>query len=132
MIVIDASIVVAWYLDPNNLSARAAFDALAESDAVVPGNFHTEVAQVLMRAERQQRLTVDDLLRVTEEIATLPLVVELPMFSAIVTIARRHSLSAYDAAYLALAIDYNAPLATLDQQLAEAAGAERRAFPRAQ
>jgi hypothetical protein len=39
----------------------------------------------------------------------------------ILELARRHGLSAYDASYLALALDQNLPLGTSDRQLAAAA-----------
>jgi len=41
-----------------------------------------------------------------------------------VTLARFHRLTAYDAAYLELALRLNAPLATLDDALSNAARAE--------
>ena len=40
------------------------------------------------------------------------------------TLARRHRLTAYDASYLALAIQEGVPLASLDRRLKEAAAAE--------
>ena len=42
---------------------------------------------------------------------------------ALFDIAQRHALTAYDAAYLALALRLRAPLITFDQKLAEAARA---------
>lgn len=42
----------------------------------------------------------------------------------ILTLAERHSLTAYDAAYLALALDRQLPLATLDRKLTKAAESE--------
>ena len=125
MIVLDASIVVAWYLEPSNATASAVADSLAESGAVVPGNFHTEVAQALLRAERLALFATDDMLRATEDMLGLPVAVKLPPFSVIVAMARRHHLSAYDGAYLALAVDSGAPLATLDAKLASAAKSEK-------
>ena len=44
--------------------------------------------------------------------------------SEAVELASRHSLSLYDAAYLALAVDLEGELATLDRALAAAATAE--------
>ncbi|MES0101937.1 hypothetical protein NKK47_34415 [Mesorhizobium sp. M0019] len=43
---------------------------------------------------------------------------------AIIELATAHGLSAYDAAYLALAIETALPLATLDRKLAVAAGGQ--------
>ncbi|MCF6370567.1 PIN domain-containing protein [Rhizobium halophilum] len=42
----------------------------------------------------------------------------------ILTLAERHSLTAYDAAYLALALERQLPLATLDRKLTKAAQSE--------
>lgn len=42
----------------------------------------------------------------------------------ILTLAEHHGLTAYDAAYLALALEQQSPLATLDRRLAEAAARE--------
>lgn len=44
--------------------------------------------------------------------------------AVIITLARKHQLSAYDAAYLALAVGENLPLLTLDKKLLWAALAE--------
>jgi predicted nucleic acid-binding protein len=49
---------------------------------------------------------------------------ELSDSTSIFRIARRHRLTFYDAAYLALALRENVALATLDQDLADAAAAE--------
>lgn len=43
----------------------------------------------------------------------------------VLALARKYAISAYDAMYLAVAIEYRAPLATLDTKLREAARAER-------
>ena len=43
---------------------------------------------------------------------------------AIARLAFKHNLTSYDATYLALALDHEAPLATLDKALAAAAKAE--------
>lgn len=42
----------------------------------------------------------------------------------VLTLAERHKLTAYDAAYLALALETRMPLATLDKQLIAAATQE--------
>ena len=43
----------------------------------------------------------------------------------IASLAFKHGLTTYDAAYLALALDEGLPLATLDKELAAAARAEK-------
>ncbi|MNY41524.1 hypothetical protein D3C86_1763470 [compost metagenome] len=47
---------------------------------------------------------------------------------SIIRLAQKHALSAYDAAYLSLAISRNAPLATQDRKLAAAAKLENVEF----
>lgn len=128
MIALDASVVAAWFLAPEEPLARAALEALATEDAIAPGSLYAEVAQALMRAERQLRFSMDDLLSASDEIGMLPLSTQTPSFGAIVSLARRHNLSAYDAAYLAVAIDNGAALATLDRSLRDAALREELAW----
>lgn len=125
MIALDASVVAAWYLDRHNLLAAAAFDALADEDAVAPGNLLPEVVQALLRAERQRRVTAEDLQRAANELPALPVAIDPPPLGRIVSIARHYDLNAYDAAYLAVAIDRKAPLATIDGRLRQAAQAAR-------
>lgn len=47
---------------------------------------------------------------------------------SIIRLAQKHALSAYDAAYLSLAISHNMPPATHDRKLAVAAKLENVAF----
>lgn len=46
-------------------------------------------------------------------------------FEAVHALARKHRLTAYDAAYLELAVRLAVPMATLDERLRDAAEAER-------
>lgn len=124
MITIDASIALAWYLEPQNPFAQAALDAVIDRGGAIPGNFESEVVHVLLVNERRQRSTAFQTLRALEELRDLTLLVTTPPLSLIADLARRHALSGYDAGYLAVAIERAAPLATLDQQLAEAARRE--------
>jgi predicted nucleic acid-binding protein len=56
----------------------------------------------------------------------LPVVIETDVEEdALMQLARRHKLTAYDAAYLELALRKGHPLATLDAKLAIAARAEK-------
>lgn len=69
---------------------------------------------------------------VSRHASRLSLLSELPikfdderLESTLLYLAREHRLTAYDAAYLELAVRYTLPLATLDHALAAAARAER-------
>ena len=48
----------------------------------------------------------------------------MPNARQVVALARKHGLTAYDAAYLELAVRLGAPISTLDRALAGAAPAE--------
>jgi predicted nucleic acid-binding protein len=75
--------------------------------------------------ERRGLLTEQRTVRFLRDMSHLALVVDrLPDETGVLTIARRHRLTVYDAAYLELALREAVPLAILDQALAAAAQAE--------
>lgn len=122
MIVIDASTIISAVLgDENMRAADSMLDYAAENGALVPGNFFTEVGNAIARAERRGRIdAVKADIRLTE-IMALPLTIEMPDPHAIFAVVRTHQLTAYDAAYLALALESRIPLATIDKMLDAAA-----------
>jgi predicted nucleic acid-binding protein len=80
---------------------------------------------VLTVNERRGRLRETDTALFLRNLARLPIVVDrTPEEPAILTLARRHGLTVYDASYLELAERSAAPLATLDVTLARAAQRE--------
>jgi predicted nucleic acid-binding protein len=124
VIVADASIAAAWYLEPDNIAARAAFVEILERGVAVPGNFLAEIAQALLRSVRLSRIKNDEMRVAIEGLSTLEIVVEPTSLSSLIALATRHLLSSYDAGYLYVATSRGAQLATLDAQLARAARAE--------
>ena len=126
--VLDASVSAAWLFDDeDDLRATAALARLETEVALVPQFWCLEVRSALLGAERRGRVTavgVDDCLRRIRELAvqTDP----EPDIDAALALARAHRLSIYDALYLELALRADAPLATLDRALANAAAAEGR------
>ena len=73
-------------------------------------------------AERRKRLNPAQTAAFLADLAVLPFVVdESPIEAAVLHLARRHTLTVYDAAYLELAQRQQAPLATLDAALIKAA-----------
>ena len=61
-----------------------------------------------------------------ESLSFLNFAHEMPVdFTKVFDLAQKHALTFYDASYLQLAIDLKLPLATYDQQLIEAAKAEK-------
>jgi len=86
-----------------------------------------EVTNVLVHAERQGRITAERVEQFLEQLLQLRIHVEPCTTQQAVQEVRRlaqtNSLTAYDAAYLALAIRLNLPLAILDTDLQKAARA---------
>ena len=95
----------------------------AESDVmVVPDLFWHEVRNVLVVAEKQGRIAGGSAESHIQAIRRLrPEGDSYQDDEQVVALARRHNLSAYDAAYLETAKRRRATLVTLDKKLAEAA-----------
>lgn len=125
-VVIDCSIVVAWCF-PDELSplANRTFDRLAREQAIAPALLWYEIRNALHVGERRQRLTPDRSDAFLARVDRLGISLEPQASSApLMRLARRHTLSVYDASYLELALRTSALLATLDRQLALAAQSE--------
>jgi predicted nucleic acid-binding protein len=126
--VLDGSLAVAWcFPDEQAPYAQAVLDALASTTAFVPSLWHLEVANALLMGERRKRSTEADTARWLAFLTPLPITVddETPTraWGDVLRLARAHTLSAYDAAYLELALRRGLPLATLDGKLKAAAAA---------
>lgn len=121
---VDASVTLAWCFDDEaTAGTESILDRFSEDEAVVPAIWPLEIANVLLVAERRQRLTEAQARRFLDLLQQLPIhVVDAPTgLTDVVAAGRRHELSSYDASYLVLAERTGAPLATLDRRLAEAA-----------
>jgi len=122
VIVLDASAAVDWLLQT---AAGRRIDhrvASRQESLHAPELLDLEIVQVLRRLLREGVISaaraqgaIEDLLEL--RIARYPQVVLLPRIWQL-----RHNLSAYDAAYVALAEKLGATLLTRDQALASAAG----------
>ena len=123
--VLDASVTMAWcFGDEADAFSGRVLDELEQGKALVPCLWSLEVANVLLVAERRGRLTEADSARFLDLLSALPIVVEEPTTrggQAILALGRSHRLSAYDAAYLDLAMRQGMALATRDRALATAA-----------
>ncbi len=123
--VLDNSIVMAWsFEDETDEYADAVLDRLAITRAVVPALWPLEVANALLMGERRKRSTEADTIKWTGILESLPIVIdgETNAHAWSDTLGLRgHNLTAYDAAYLELAIRRGLPLATIDGKLRLAA-----------
>jgi predicted nucleic acid-binding protein len=124
--VVDASIAASWVLpDEGHPAASAAFSLLVDHDALVPSLWWFEVRNIFVICERRQRLTPQQTEQALGLLGRLPIVVDQqPNGNDVMALARRHRLTAYDAAYLELARREQLPLATLDAALLHAAKQE--------
>jgi len=122
VIVVDASALLEVLL--NTPSANRVSDRLFGSGDTlhVPHLIDIEVAQVLRRYAASGALTTDRGARALQDLTDFPLIryphdLFLPRIWEL-----RHNLTAYDAAYVALAEALDAPLVTRDAALATARG----------
>lgn len=124
--VLDASVAGAWLLeDEDDPVANAAMSRLAAGFALVPQLWHLEVRNMLVVAERRGRIGAAGLDAGLRRVGKLPIRTDSePDLGAVLALARRRRLTIYDALYLELALRADAPLATVDRTLANAAMAE--------
>jgi predicted nucleic acid-binding protein len=126
MLVIDASLALAWcFGDETSPAADKAIDQVRDKGALVPPLWRLEVANVLFAAERRGRIGRADLERRLNLLSALAIMTDAETDSRAwtdtLTLARAQQLTLYDATYLELAMRHGAELATLDQDLAQAA-----------
>jgi predicted nucleic acid-binding protein len=125
-LVVDASVALAWCFEDE---ASPATDAIAErvreEGAYVPSLWHLELGNVLIQAEKRQRITAAELTSRLELIGTLPILTDFETSSRawreVLALARVTKLTTYDAAYLELAMRRGLPLASRDTELTTAA-----------
>jgi len=124
--VVDASVAAGWLLpDERTEIADVLAMRMQAEDAIAPDLFWHEARSLLVTALRRNRINEAAVYISLDRLATIPLRNASPSDAVSVTrLAIRHGLSAYDAAYLDLALREHSPLATLDKKLAAAADAE--------
>jgi predicted nucleic acid-binding protein len=123
----DSSVGVAWAV---HSQASDATDALLDQVAagtplIVPALWPFEIANLLLVLLRRKKILAPERVRALEALARLPFRVddEGPRLAlgCISELAADHGLSAYDSAYLELAVRRKLPLASRDEALCKAA-----------
>ncbi|MCY4191492.1 MAG: type II toxin-antitoxin system VapC family toxin [Rhodospirillaceae bacterium] len=124
--VADASVAAAWVLpDESAAVADVVLDRLDAETAKVPGIFWHELRNLLLSAERRGRIDGGYADASMARLRQLSIVCPGDTEDRkVMALARAHSLSAYDASYLALAMREGCALASLDRRMNEAATAE--------
>ena len=126
MIVVDASIFVAWLLnEPRQLAEQEVWDALVSESALVPVHWPNEVATALRRAVRRNRISLEDIGPTLGDLAPFDIKLSTPPsvqdIEALTKDALRLDLSVYDLQYVNLAKTHRLPLATIDTAMRSAA-----------
>jgi predicted nucleic acid-binding protein len=123
--VIDASSALAWcFEDEGGGEVDALIEKVAAEGALVPTLWFLEIANGLVVGEHRGRIKPAESAAFIAMIGELPIVADPSgsrLLNATMGLAREHKLTAYDAAYLELAMRLGVPLATGDRNLAAAA-----------
>lgn len=123
--VLDCSATMAWlFEDEARPETEALLNALASGreEALVPALWPAEVANVVLVGFRRKRVPEDKARRFLDLLGQISITVAEEISAPeVFDLGLKTGLTAYDAAYLALARDEGLPLATLDARLAEAA-----------
>lgn len=119
-VVIDASVVLGWLMPDEGGALPAGLAAF-----IAPDLLAYEVSNALAMAVRRGRMDPGETAPILAAFDRLAITYHPPPpMGDLLALAAAHGLSAYDAAYLALAKTEAAPLATFDKALAAAARAE--------
>ncbi len=124
MFVLDTSVALAWCLpDEQNVYADDVLEEVFKTQAVVPILWNWEVVNGLYMAIKRGRIQEQDLFHFELLLSRLPIHI-YPIDvdrSFLLALCQREDLTAYDAVYLALAMEKGVPLATLDKKLQKSA-----------
>lgn len=124
-LVIDASVALALVIpDEQSDWAEEVMSVVARTSARAPMLWEYEVASGLRNAERRGRISAQDVDDAVAVLSRLPISLEQPSAQALLRLSREHALTAYDAAYLAVAVRHRIPLASQDHALETAARTE--------
>ena len=127
--IVDNSVALAWCFEEEQTpEVMSLLDRVAETGAVAPQLWPIEALKGLLSAERRGRIDPKRRQRLMGFLQDLPITLDdetVPrLWTDTARLAEQHRLTAYDAAYLELAVRLRLPLATGDKALIAAAGNE--------
>ena len=124
MVVIDASALAGWLLPDEDAPDLGAVLGGA-GGCGAPWLLWAELRNILLVAERRGRIEPGETDALLGHVDRLGITLDAEAAGpAVMALARRHRLSAYDALYLELALRRGGRLATLDGALSRAAAGE--------
>ncbi len=126
--VLDNSVVMRWLLEDGSAERLAYADKvlvlLEQAEALVPGIWSLEAANVILKSQAKGRVSVARVAEFLGLLHLMPITTDTSTASRALGdtlhLARRFNLSSYDASYLELALREGLPLATLDGDLRDA------------
>lgn len=124
MCVLDTSMTLSFVLaDEFTSESERVLHEIARHGALVPTLWEYEVLNALRSAERQGRMTEASTTNALHGLQGLPIQRDTRALDGqhVLALSRQHRLTAYDAAYVLLALDHNLPLASLDEHMRAAA-----------
>ncbi|MCL2640750.1 MAG: type II toxin-antitoxin system VapC family toxin [Phycisphaerales bacterium] len=126
VLILDSSVALSFaFEDEYSDDSKRVLDAIRFGGALVPPLWAMEVANILANGIHRNRISEADAEKFLTWLAEYPIETfsetPPPLPAAFFQLARRHGLTAYDAAYLRLALATGLPLASKDNQLNEAA-----------
>lgn len=126
-LVVDCSVTMPWFLeDERTKFTDQLLNAIDRAEYWAPSVWRLEMLNGLMMAERRKRIDRARRIESVDQVARLNVRIDpmLPNVFTLGALAERYGLTAYDAAYLELAVRQNFGLVTQDQELVRAADAE--------
>jgi predicted nucleic acid-binding protein len=126
-LVVDASVIISWFLpDEANGKYETLLNNIDKIKIHVPSIFEHEFMNILLNAERNKRLDKGTSIEILGIVSRYPITIESSTAMLMENInvfemARAYNLTAYDAAYLELAVRLSVPLITYDKALLETA-----------
>jgi predicted nucleic acid-binding protein len=118
-VILDSSAALSWaFIDERTSVSQALFIQAVQGKVEVPAIWPFEVANKLYLGLQKGRLTTSELDEAFAGFRLLDLQVHPPASLSLLTLsAQRFGLTAYDAAFVELALRLGQPLATLDQKM---------------
>ena len=128
-VVVDASVALKWQLPdedhiPQALALRDDFLIRGDIALVAPSLFLYEITNAIGMAARRARVSADVADEALANLLACDIEVFPPAPERILGLSRRFSIAAYDAAYVALALQLRAGLWTGDRPLFQAVSKE--------
>ena len=118
--ILDCSVAVSWCFEEENdgYSLRV-LESLSKNVAAVPSLWHYEICNVLLMGQKQKKFSQAVVSNFLNSLYQLPIeiVTTSNHMQDLILLSAKYGLTAYDGAYLDLALKLGLPVATLDKKL---------------